>query len=118
MIFTVFFWVGITLAGLWGTIFLVTHRKPDDWNGMIFLALIIPLLETSRYWVLFISESRWLQFGWRVSAAVISMILLFAYAHFRLGLERMREKLLVATLYPGTKLLLFIVIEGFPKSAR
>ncbi|MBM3329866.1 MAG: hypothetical protein FJY67_10430 [Calditrichaeota bacterium] len=111
MLAVVFFWVGVNLLGIYLSILLVTRSKPTDWAGVLFIALAMPLVETSRFWLLFFTNSPSVMLWTRLAAALVAMLLLFAYAHLMLGLERVKEKLLIACAYPGLKFLGYATIS-------
>jgi len=114
---TVIVWLGISLACIWGSIYLVTGKKSDEWTAMIFIGLAITFLESLRWWAYFFTESKTVLFWWRVAATPISMMILYGFAHLRLGLEKMSQKFWIAVLYPGAKLILYLLIKGYPKHA-
>ena len=79
------------------------------------MALLIPFFESLRVWPLLFVINRPLVIGLRVAAAVICVLMLYGYAHFRLGLEQEWKKWLFATMYPGVKLGLYFMLKDLPK---
>jgi len=114
-IYVVFVWIGITLACIWGSIYLVTKKQPDDWTGMMTVAIMLILIDTSRNWALLFDERQSMMFILRIITTTICAAILYAYAYLRLGLECGRERLLIAVLFPGAKFILAIIVKGLPK---
>lgn len=113
-IFIVLVWFGIGLLALYGTTWLVTGRKPEDWSGLMTMALMIPFIESLRYWPLLFVINRALVIWLRIGAAVVVIVMLYIYAHLRLGLTEEWRNWVFATLYPGIKLILFFMIKKLP----
>jgi hypothetical protein len=108
---TLVIWFAISLVCIYFSARLVTGRRPDDWNGMFLVAILIPFFESLRFWVYFFTFDRELTIWFRIIAGIISIFMLYVYAHLRLGLDEERKKLLFATLYPGVKLLLYLTVN-------
>jgi hypothetical protein len=114
-IFTVFVMIGITMALVWGSIYLVTGQASDDWTGLMAVSIGMVLIKTSRNWVMFIDESASTMLILRFAVTLICMVVLYLYAHIRLGRESQREKIMIAVLYPGVTLVIALITLALHK---
>jgi hypothetical protein len=114
-IISVLAWIGITAVALYAIIYLVVGPKPDIWADLFILSLFINLVEALRNLVLIFTDNEWAMFIARLAVAVIVAVMLYVYAHLKLCLESKKEKLLIATIYPGVKLILYFIFTGAPK---
>jgi hypothetical protein len=114
---TFYFWMPIAMGCIWFSVYIVTGQKTQEWIAIFAIALLIMVVESVRWWVFMFTESHVILFWMRVAATLPSMIFIYVFAEFRLSLDSFRQKLWIATLYPGVKLILYLLIHGYPKQA-
>ena len=111
MIFTVVGFVltlALSMMVIWVSIYLVTGLKSEDWTGLAGVGLVIMFISTMRFWVMLFDDSRMTQFILRLVGALISAVILYLYAHLRLGLDEQKPKLKIAAIFPGIKVLMAV----------
>ncbi len=112
MLLGVLIGIGISTLYLWAIVYFVTGIKIDSWLELFAWVAMFTLMGVGwNFFRLVINDPVFFLIG-RFSTSILIGVILYFIMHMRFGIENEKHKWLVATIYPGSLLILGLLIKG------